>query len=164
MKEVPSRPQETVRTRPVRSGAPKLSRSLGPHIARLAKATGAMDPRLAENWAEIAGPELASLCRPVRIVNRGRVQALEVSVKSGAAAMKLRYGQEALLGRVRQKLGLPKLSQIVFREGKETAPRWNSQRMAASKPAPEQPRTTPKSEGLKSALEAMRRSLQEGRD
>lgn len=122
-----------------------------------------MDPRLAENWAEIAGPELASLCRPVRIIQRGRVQALEVSVKSGAAAMKLRYGQEALLGRVRQQLGLPKLSQIVFREGKE-APRWTSRRMAPSKPKEQSASSEPKSEGLKSALDAMRRTLQEGRD
>lgn len=163
MKDHSRPPQETVRTRPVRQGAPKLSKSLGPHLARLAKATGAMDPRLAENWAEIAGPELASLCRPVRIIQRGRVQALEVSVKSGAAAMKLRYGQEALLGRVRQQLGLPKLSQIVFREGKE-APRWTSQRMAPAKRGEQTTSSEPKSEGLKSALDAMRRTLQEGRD
>lgn len=160
--------QETVRTRPARTGAPKLSKSLGPHLARLAEATGAMDPRLAQNWADIAGPELAPLCRPVRIIHRGRVQALEVSVKSGAAATKLRYNQEALLGRIRQRLGLPKLSQIVFREGKE-AGRWTSRRMAPApaKPAPAKPaseRPAPKSEGLKSALEAMRRTLQKDKD
>ncbi|MCQ8185618.1 DUF721 domain-containing protein [Parvularcula maris] len=148
------------RTRPARRAAPKLAQSLAPHLSRLAKASGAMDPRLAAEWAEIAGPELASLARPIRIVQQGRVQALELSVKSGAAATRLRYAQDALLGRIRQKLGLPRLSKITFREGAD-ASRWNSRRMAAPKPDTQAPRgkEEPKSESLRSALDAMQKAL-----
>jgi hypothetical protein len=121
-----------------------------------------MDPRLAQEWPEIAGPELAQLARPIRIVNQGRVQALELSVKSGAAATRLRYAQDALLGRIRQKLGLPRLSKITFREGAAPA-RWNSRRMSApsatAEAAPEG--NAPQSDDLKAALAAMQKALAE---
>jgi hypothetical protein len=121
-----------------------------------------MDPRLAAEWPEIAGPELAGLARPIRIVNQGRVQALELSVKSGAAATRLRYAQDALLGRIRHKLGLPKLSKITFREGAE-ASRWSSRRMAPPKPGPAAQvldgKDQPKSESLRAALDAMQKAL-----
>lgn len=161
MRERPLPPQgDTVKTKPARRGAPKLAKSLGPHLARLAKASGAMDPRLASEWLEIAGPEIAALCRPTRVINRGRQQALEVSVTSGAAAMKLQYHQEALLGRVRQRIGLPRLNRLVIREGKETKG-WASRRMKAAPPKVEPPKTAPESESLKSALDAMRQTIHE---
>jgi hypothetical protein len=124
-----------------------------------------MDPRLAQEWPSIAGPELAALARPIRIVNQGRVQALELSVKSGAAATRLRYAQDALLGRIRQRLGLPRLSKIVFREGAEGS-RWNSRRMQPSRsgPAEAAPGPEPKSENLKAALAAMQAALREKGD
>ncbi|MEM7739515.1 MAG: DUF721 domain-containing protein [Pseudomonadota bacterium] len=133
-----------------------MGRSLGPHIARLAAASGAMDPRLASEWPSIAGPELAALCRPVRIINRGRSQALEVAVKSGAAAMKIQYAQEALLGRIRHQLGLPRLQRIVFREGKD-ARNWQTRRLSAPQPSTDQERRL--SSDLKAALDSMRHSM-----
>lgn len=117
-----------------------------------------MDPRLASDWAELAGPEIAPLCRPVRIISRGRSQALEISVKSGAAAMKLRYHQEALLGRVRQKFGLPKLNAIVIREG-TSARGWQSRRMAPAPKVQPKPPAEPQSSSLRSALETMRQTI-----
>lgn len=162
MKDAGPPSQESVKTRPARRGAPKLSKSLGPHLARLAKATGAMDPRLAAEWGEIAGPDIASLARPVRIVTRGKVQALEVSAKSSAAAMKLRYHQEALLGRVRQRIGLPRLTQIVIREG-GNAPRWASRRMAVPAQDEDAPKRSPQAKNLKAALESMRRSMEKAK-
>lgn len=117
-----------------------------------------MDPRLAAEWADIAGPDLAPLCRPIRIIRRGRGQALELSVRSGAAAMKLRYAQEALLGRVRQRLGLPHLTAIVLREGADERS-WASRRMAAPKPRPADEAPARKPEGLDAALEAMRQTI-----
>jgi hypothetical protein len=151
----------TVKTRPARRGPPKLAKSLGPHLARLAKASGAMDPRLAEEWAGIVGPELAPHCRPSRIIDRGRSQALEVAVRSGAAAMRLEYQQDALLARIRQKLGLPRLSRIVIRQGKAERS-WSSRRMQAAPSAPpEQAAETakPRSEGLRAALDEMRQTI-----
>lgn len=125
-----------------------------------------MDPRLVENWATLAGPELAKLCMPIRIVRRGKSQALEVSVKSGAAAMRVQYAQEALLSRVRQELGLPGLNRLTFREGK--APRgWEQRRLAAGLPAgqPERPARTPRpksaSGSLDEALARMRQTIHE---
>lgn len=163
MRDQPRPAQDTPRTRAVRPAAPKIGKAVAPHLARLAKASGAMDPRLAGEWLDIAGPEIAALCRPVRIVNRGRVQALEVSVKSGAAGMKLRYHQEALLGRVRQRIGLPRLSQIVIREGQESQ-RWTSRRMEPVKNAEPRQRRTPQSPSLQAALEAMRQSMHKRSD
>ncbi|MEO1658487.1 MAG: DUF721 domain-containing protein [Pseudomonadota bacterium] len=151
----PSQASE-VRTKPVRKAAPPVGRSLGPHIARLAAASGAMDPRLASEWPKIAGPELAPLCRPIRIITRGRSQALEVAVKSGAAAMKIQYAQEALLGRIRHQLGLPRLQRIVFREGKE-ARSWQTRRLSAAPAVKETDRAV--SSDLKAALDAMRQSV-----
>ena len=154
------------RTRPARRPPPKLARSVGPHLTRLAEASGAMDPRLADDWAEIAGADIAALCRPVRIVRRGKTQALEVSVKSGAAAMKVQYAQEALLSRLRQTLGLPHLTKISFREGKQ--PRsWEQRRVKPGvQPAPTPKRSAPaddgrKKTGLHAALEEMRRTIHE---
>lgn len=158
---------DIVRTKPPRSAAPRLARSLGPHLARLAKASGAMDPRLASDWPKIAGKELATLCRPVRVINRGRTQALEVSVKNGAAAMRVQYAQEQLLGRVRQAIGLPRLSRIVIREGAEGGRSWKSRRMERVEPAQAAPRheaqspTSPKSDGLRAALDSMRQTIHE---
>ncbi|GGY42123.1 hypothetical protein GCM10007148_08460 [Parvularcula lutaonensis] len=117
-----------------------------------------MDPRLAADWGELAGPEIAPLCRPVRIINRGRSQALEVSVKSGAAAMKLRYHQEAILGRVRQKVGLPRLNSIVIREG-NSGRGWENRRMAPAQKEAMKPPPSPRSGFLKSALETMRQTI-----
>ncbi|MEO1040735.1 MAG: DUF721 domain-containing protein [Pseudomonadota bacterium] len=151
----PSQASE-VRTKPIRKAAPPIGRSLGPHIARLAAASGAMDPRLASEWPSIAGPEIAALCRPLRIINRGRSQALEVAVKSGAAAMKIQYAQEALLGRIRQHLGMPRLQRLVFREGKE-ARNWQTRRLSAAPPRTEN--TRPMSGDLKAALDSMRQSV-----
>jgi hypothetical protein len=167
MRELPPRQQAPAfRTRPARKGAPPLSRSLGPHLARLAKASGAMDPRLAAEWAELAGPDLAPLCRPVRVVQQGRVQALEVSVPSGAAGTKLRYHQEALLGRIRHKIGYPRLTKLIIREGAGQRS-WEKRRMSkAPDPSPPAPAKSggPKDSGLKAALEAMRRTIHEKPD
>lgn len=125
-----------------------------------------MDPRLATEWPAIAGPELARLCRPVRIIRRGKSQALELSVTSGAAAMRVQYAQEALLSRVRHQLGLPHLTRIVLRESAGSRG-WERRQMrpelhpdpgadAASAPCP------PAS--LREALERMRQTIHgEGR-
>ncbi|MEE4209189.1 MAG: DUF721 domain-containing protein [Parvularcula sp.] len=152
---------QSLRTKPARRAPPKLARSIGPHLARLAKASGAMDPRLAEEWASLIGPELAPHCRPSRIVTRGRTQALEVAVSNGAAAMRLEYQQDAILARVRQRLGLPRLSRIVIRQGKAEKS-WSSRRMSsppAAAPAAPKDEAPVKSEGLRAALEAMRRTV-----
>lgn len=119
-----------------------------------------MDPRLAAAWPEIAGEEIARLCRPMRIVKYGRAQALEVSVRSNAAAMRVQYAQEALLGRVRQRLGMPRLTKIVFRDGQ--APRtWETRRVVADPPPPPSPPpgSTPTDDNLKAALDQMRQTI-----
>jgi len=152
------------RTRPARRPPPKVARAVGPHLKRLAQASGAMDPRLVDDWAAIAGDDIAKLCRPIRIVRQGKTQALELSVKSGAAAMRIQYAQEGLLSRLRQTLGLPNLTKITFREGKQ--PRsWENRRVTAAPKPPAKPKAEAKpalptrKSGLHAALEEMRRTI-----
>ena len=172
--------QGTVRTKPPRSPAPKAGAALGKHLRRLAEASGAMDPRLAEAWPTLAGPDVAKLCQPVRIVRQGKVQALEVSVKSNAAALRVQYAQEALLGRLRTALGMPSLTKLVFREG-QARRGWERRRVAAPPAASREERlpavkasgTAPHDASpnrnkqpntkLKAALDSMRQSMEEGK-
>ncbi|MEM9838349.1 MAG: DUF721 domain-containing protein [Pseudomonadota bacterium] len=153
-------PQDaSVRTKPARRPAPRLGRSITPHLRRLAQQSGAMDPRLVEHWAEIAGADLAKLCRPIRIIKRGKIQALEVSVESGAAAMRVQYAQTTLLSRIRDQLGLPHLTKITFREGK--APRgWEQRRMQRPAEGPAEKRENKAPAGsLAEALTRMRQTI-----
>lgn len=70
--------------------------------------------------------------------------------------MKIQYAQEALLGRIRHQLGLPRLQRIVFREGKE-ARSWQTRRLSAAPAVKETDRAV--SSDLKAALDAMRQSV-----
>ncbi len=108
--------QGPVKTKPPRSGPPHLSRSFAKLMARLATKSGAMDPRLAGNWEEIVGPDLAKLCRPVQTRPVGRARALEVAVANGAAAMQVQYKQDFLLQKINAFLGRNNISRIMIRQ------------------------------------------------
>lgn len=146
-------------TRAVRRSAPKLGRRVMPQIAKLAARSGAMDPRLAERWEEAAGADLAALCRPMRLKRQKNAVALEVSVPSGAAAMRLQYAQEQLLARLRTYLKEPRLTRLMIRQtGIAEQPRWASRKVTAAPeaatPPPKRPATS-----LAEALENLREAM-----
>ena len=124
--------QAPFNTRPARRAAPPVSREISKLLAGLAKKSGAMDPQLAGNWAEIAGPEIAALCRPVRLRSHGKAKALEVAAANGAAAMQLQFKQQLLLQKINAYLGRNAVARILIRQtGKSSlapnpaAPQWS---------------------------------------
>ncbi|MEM9422789.1 MAG: DUF721 domain-containing protein [Pseudomonadota bacterium] len=111
-----------VNTRATRKPPPRLHVAMGREVGRLAAASGAMDPKLAEAWTEIVGPTLAPLCRPVRLKKRGKSQTLVVSVPTGAAAMRVQFSQKEILTRASTYLRLPTLKALSIEQaGAQTA-------------------------------------------
>lgn len=153
-------------TKPVRRGAPPLGARIRPQIAQLAQRSGALDPKLAARWSEVAGPDLARLCRPLRLKRTKNAVTLEVAVTSGAAAMRVEYAQNAILARARTELREPRLTRLAIVQAgakpKESRT-WKSRRVEVPKdeapaPPPQRPARTPAE-----ALERLRASLTEGR-
>ncbi|MBB4658611.1 hypothetical protein GGQ59_001111 [Parvularcula dongshanensis] len=98
-----------------------------------------MDPSLAERWAEVAGVDLARLCRPLALKRQKNAVTLEVAVSSGAAAMRVQYAQNQLLARARTALREPRLTRLSIRQaGAQVAEgrNWASRRVTAEAEAP----------------------------
>ena len=157
---LPPRPatDQAPRTLPARKGPPPVRAQVGPHLARLAKRSGAMDPALAEQWDEVAG-DAARFCRPVRL-RRGRGGVtLEVQAVSGAAAMRVEYAQGPILARARTVLGEPRLNRLrVTQRGQPRERAWASRRIeaeAATAPA------APPAQNAREALERMRAAMRD---
>lgn len=136
---------------------------MGRLLAALASKSGAMDPRLAADWHEIAGGEIARLCRPVRLKSAGRARSLEVAVANGSAAMQLQYRQAELIERVNRVLGKGTVTRLLIRQTgaagtkASSGPTYSRPFMPPSL-APRD-RTVPAaapSEGLQDALSRMR--------
>ena len=153
-------PNPSFRTRPARRAAPRLGARVTPQVARLAAKSGAMDPGLAERWEEAAGADLARLCRPVRLRRQKNAVTLEVSVRNGAAAMRVQYAQDQLLARLRTQLREPRLTRLrIVQAGGAEPPRWASRKVEAVAPddAPAPP--TRPAHSLAEALERMRAAM-----
>ncbi|WP_051881586.1 DUF721 domain-containing protein [Parvularcula oceani] len=148
-------------TKPARRGPPPLSAKLAPQVAQLAAKSGAMDPALARSWPEVVGPELAKLCRPLRLRRQKNAITLEVAVPNGAAAMRVQYAQNQILSRARTQLRQPKLSRLAILQAGAKASEgrsWASKRVTRDDgqpaPAPRPARTA------QEALERLRAAIQ----
>ena len=96
---------ETTKTRPARRAAPSIARASAKVFSTLAQQTKYADPALADNWPDIAGPDIARLCRPGKLTGRGPGRTLEVRVPSGAAAAQIQMMTDPLLTRLNAYLG-----------------------------------------------------------
>lgn len=155
-------------TKPVRSGPPPLSREVSRLMATLAERSGAMDPRLAADWPDIAGPQLSKLCRPVRLKKSGRARTLEVAAANGAAAMQLQYRQKELLERVNRLLGKGMVTRILIRQTGAAGTARNKGPVYSRPVMPDQaddgiPAARREDQGLDAALERLRGLLETGR-
>jgi hypothetical protein len=92
-------------TRPVRRAAPKIGRASASVFSRLLKKTSYAEPGLCDHWPDIAGPDIAALCRPGRLTGRSPGRTLEIHAPSGAAAAQLQMQTETLKARVNRYLG-----------------------------------------------------------
>lgn len=103
-------------TRPQRPPPPHLNRYVSSLFADIAARTRFAEPALLERWTEIAGPELAALGRPGRLLGGTRRATLEIIALNGAAAARLQFEAESLRRRVNQFLGPDRVGQITVRQ------------------------------------------------
>jgi len=118
-----------------------------------------MDPRLAADWHDIAGSEIARLCRPVRLKSAGRARSLEVAVANGAAAMQLQYRQSELIERVNRVLGKGTVTRLLIRQtgaAGAKAQKGPSYSRPVMPPQEKAVPLAPPSQGLQDALSRMR--------
>jgi len=85
-------------------------------LAQLAAKSGAIDPRLIEQWDDIVGEKLARICRPVRLKRHGKAQSLEVAVANGPSAMAVQYEQQKLMQAVNRWMGSQGVTRIIIRQ------------------------------------------------
>jgi hypothetical protein len=77
---------------------------------------GFSDPALALHWDEIAGPETASLCRPLRLSEGSNGGVLTLKAEPGAALF-LQHESRALCERINAYLGRQAVRRLRFIQG-----------------------------------------------
>jgi hypothetical protein len=75
---------------------------------------GFTDPSLVLRWAEIAGPEIARISRPLKFSEAGGVLTL---LAEPGAALFLGHDARALAGRINAYLGRPAVTRVKFVQG-----------------------------------------------
>jgi len=141
------------KTRARRSAPPRIGRLTAGVFADLAKRTRYIDPAIADHWLTIAGPEIASLCRPGRITGDRRMRSLEVYACSGAAGAQLQFLADDLKQRINQYLGPNAIARIAIKQAAGSAPAATAKRpvKAGAPSGPPSP--------LDGALASFRRSI-----
>lgn len=146
---------------------------LGAQIRKVAEARGFAVSRVLTHWAEIAGPEIAAIARPVEVsYGRQGLGATLTVLTTGAQAPMLEMQKETLRERVNAAYGYNAISRIRLTQ---TAPTGFAEGQAQFAPAPQaQPRPAPApavrqaaadlvapvaDDGLRDALEALGRNV-----
>jgi hypothetical protein len=130
-------------------------RVLGAHAFARA---GFTDPALILHWATIAGPEVARLAQPIRLVEGPSGGTLTLRAVPGAALF-LAHEKRALCERVNAYLGRPAVTRIIFRQGAPMSapPPPEKQKPARPLPPSDPSRRYLGPEGLARALQALAR-------
>jgi len=113
---------QNLKTRPVRRAAPNIGRATAAVFSALAQKTKYADPALADNWPDIAGPDIAALCRPGRLTGRPPGRTLEVHAPSGAAAAQLQMQTDAIKARINRYLGPGAVARITIVQSAQSQP------------------------------------------
>lgn len=80
---------------------------------------GFSDPSLVVRWAEIAGPEIARIARPLRFDEKNGLLTL---LAEPGAALFLGHDSRHLTGRINAYLGRPAITRLKFVQGRVTPP------------------------------------------
>jgi len=113
----------TDETQPVRRNrAVAISRDAGQVASGVFARMGFTDTALVLRWREIAGPEVARLCQPLRFSESPQGGTLTLKALPGAALF-LSHETRALTARINQYLGRPAVARLKFVQGAFTAPR-----------------------------------------
>ncbi len=85
------------RAKPAHPGMAQASigRAAGRLVRKKVKGKGSAVSRLRDQWEEIVGPQLAKLCRPVKITGAREGRVLKLSVVRAAAAL-IEHSQEQI--------------------------------------------------------------------
>ncbi len=103
-------------TKRARRAAPPIRGYAGAWMARLARATRYVDPKLIELWPSLVGEEMASLCRPGRVSGGRRERTLEVFVTNGAAAAAVRFEESRLILKINEYMGVGAVGRLLIRQ------------------------------------------------
>ncbi|MDD7972437.1 DUF721 domain-containing protein [Roseinatronobacter alkalisoli] len=118
-----------------RRGFEAASGLLNTQIRKVGEARGFAVSRLLTHWAEIAGPELAACCRPVKVsYGRGGLGATLTLLTTGAAGPMLQMRLPALREKVNACYGYNAIARISLTQ---TAPMGFADGQAAFTPAPQ---------------------------
>jgi hypothetical protein len=110
-------------TQPLRRGrAAALGRDTGGVAAQAFVRMGFTDPALVLRWREIAGPEVARLCLPLRFSEGAQGGTLTLKALPGAALF-LGHETRSLMTRINQYLGRPAVARLKFVQGAFIPPR-----------------------------------------
>lgn len=155
-------PEETQPAR--RNRAAAVSRDTGGVAAQAFSRMGFTDPSLVLRWREIAGPEVARLCQPLRFSDGPQGGTLTLKALPGAALF-LGHETRALTARINQYLGRPAVARLKFVQGAFIAPRPAQalRRPAASAASGDPALGWHGPETLKTALLALARWRQSGK-
>ncbi|WP_298438233.1 DUF721 domain-containing protein [uncultured Jannaschia sp.] len=117
-----------------RKGARRVSTLVERDIRKMGERRGFSETRLLTHWAEIAGPEIAAVSRPVKVAfPRQGFGAVLTLLTTGAQAPMLDMRLPALRERVNACYGYAAISRIVLTQ---TAPTGFAEGQAAFAPAP----------------------------
>ncbi|MFL6688644.1 MAG: DUF721 domain-containing protein [Alphaproteobacteria bacterium] len=113
-RESQSPPPRRNRSESIARGAVGLSQDI---FAR----AGFRDPALVLRWADIAGPEVARLCQPLKLSDGPAGGVLTLKAEPGAAIF-LQHESRALCERINRWLGREAITRLRFVQGPLAAP------------------------------------------
>ncbi|HEY1961549.1 MAG TPA: DciA family protein [Rhizomicrobium sp.] len=101
---------------PRRNWTEPVSRSAAPIGSDLFARAGFRDPTLVLRWAEIAGPEVARLCQPIRLSQGPSGGVLTLKAEPGASLF-LQHETRELCDRINRYLGAETITRLKFVQG-----------------------------------------------
>ncbi|MGY6548311.1 MAG: DUF721 domain-containing protein [Roseinatronobacter sp.] len=117
-----------------RRGFEPAAQLVAPQIRKAGESRGFAIARLLTHWAEVAGPDIAGLCRPVRInYGKGAMGGTLTLLTTGAAGPMLQMELPQLRARVNACYGYNAIARIVLTQ---TAPTGFAEGQASFTPAP----------------------------
>ena len=93
-------------------GSRPLGEIAGPFIQQCCAKYGFSDIRLFRDWAQVAGPHLASRCRPVKIVTHGKNGRVLHLLSPGGFATEVEHSSAAILDRINAVYGFCAVDKI----------------------------------------------------
>lgn len=101
---------------PRRNWTEPVARSAGAIGSDLFTKAGFHDPTLVLRWADIAGPDVARLCQPVRLASGPGGGVLTLKAEPGASLF-LQHESRELCARINRYLGVETVTRLKFVQG-----------------------------------------------